>query len=80
MVISYNNVKEPNNLLSCREVYFMDLAKITSKDQITIVNPSMDALIEAQNAFHDEAQNADIKNDNDIINLIREIRQERAVK
>ncbi len=81
----------------------MELAKITSKGQITIpieirkklglkdgdkvlfleegnkvvmVNPTLLALKEAQEAFEGEAEKAGIKDEQDIVDLIKQIRKE----
>ncbi len=85
----------------------MELAKITSKGQVTIpveirkklglkngdkvlfleeegrvymMNSSMDALREAQRAFAGEAQKAGLNSEEDVVQLIKELRQERVVK
>jgi AbrB family looped-hinge helix DNA binding protein len=85
----------------------MELAKVTSKGQVTIpveirrklgikngdkilfvedagkvymMNSSMDALREAQKAFEGEAERLGLKNDDDVMEMIKEIRSERAVK
>lgn len=85
----------------------MELAKVTSKGQITIpieirkklgikngdkilfmeeggriyvINSSMDALREAQEAFAGEAQRTGLKNDDDVMALIKEMRGERMVE
>ena len=85
----------------------MELAKITSKGQITIpidirrklgvkegdkvlfveesgriyiLNSSMEALKEAQTAFTGEAERAGLKNENDVVVMMKKFRQERAVK
>lgn len=85
----------------------MDLAKVTSKGQVTIpveirkklgikdgdkllfmedggriyvMNSSMAALKEAQASFTGEAERAGLHNDDDIIALIKEMRQESVVK
>lgn len=82
---------------------YMELAKITSKGQITIpieirkklglkdgdkvlfleegnkvvmVNSTLLALKEAQKAFEGEAEKAGIKNEQDIVDLIKQIRKE----
>ncbi len=82
----------------------MELAKVTSKGQVTIpveirkklgikngdkvlfiedagriymMNPSMEALIEAQMAFKGEAERLGLKNDDDVMEMIK---AERAVK
>ena len=53
----------------------MDLANV--KNQITIANSSMEALREAQEAFRGEAERAGLKNEDDVVDLIKEIRNER---
>lgn len=85
----------------------MELAKVTSKGQVTIpieirkklgikngdkvlfmedsgriymMNSSMDALREAQIAFAGEAEKAGLKNDDDVIAMIKELREESVVK
>ena len=85
----------------------MELAKITSKGQITIpieirrklgvkegdkvlfledagrvylLNSSMEALREAQAAFSGEAQRVGLKDEDDVISMMREFRREGTVK
>lgn len=85
----------------------MELAKVTSKGQVTIpveirkklgikngdkvlfieesgkiymMNSSMDALREAQRAFAGEAEKAGLKNDDDVMAMIKELREESVVK
>jgi antitoxin PrlF len=85
----------------------MELAKITSKGQITIpvdirrklgvkegdkvlfveeagkiyiLNSSMEAFKEAQAAFSGEAERAGLKDENDVVAMMKEFRQERTVK
>lgn len=85
----------------------MELAKVTSKGQVTIpieirkklgikngdkvlfmedsgriymMNSSMDALREAQRAFVGEAERAGLKNDDDVMAMIKELREESMVK
>ena len=85
----------------------MELAKVTSKGQITIpieirkklgikngdkvlfveesgriymMNSSMDALREAQQAFSGEAERVGLKNDDDVMEMIKELRAEVMVK
>ena len=85
----------------------MELAKVTSKGQVTIpveirrklgikngdkllfieesgriymMNSSMDALREAQRAFAGEAERLGLKNDDDVMAMIKELREESAVK
>ncbi len=85
----------------------MELAKITSKGQITIpvdirrklgvkegdkvlfieeagkvyiLNASMEAIKEAQAAFAGEAERAGLKNEDDVVAMIKQLRRERTVK
>ena len=85
----------------------MELAKVTSKGQVTIpveirrklgikngdkvlfieesgrvymMNSSMDALREAQRAFAGEAERVGIKYDDDVMAMIKELREESVVK
>ena len=85
----------------------MELAKVTSKGQVTIpieirkklgikngdkvlfmeesgrvymMNSSMDALREAQQAFSGEAERVGLKNDDDVMEMIKELRAEVMVK
>ncbi len=85
----------------------MELAKITSKGQITIpvnirrklgvkegdkvlfveeggkiyiLNASMEALKEAQAAFAGESERAGLKNEDDIVAMVKEIRQGKKTK
>ena len=85
----------------------MELAKITSKGQITIpvdirrklgvkegdkvlfveeagkvyiLNASMEAIKEAQAAFAGEAERAGLKNEDDVVAMIQQLRRERTVK
>lgn len=85
----------------------MELAKITSKGQITIpvdirrklgvkegdkvlfveeagkvyiLNASMEAIKEAQAAFAGEAERAGLKNEDDVVAMIKQLRRERIVK
>lgn len=82
----------------------MELAKVTSKGQITIpleirkklgvkegdkvlfieeqgrvimVNSSMEALRKAQDAFKGEADRLGLKNEQDVVDLVSELRRER---
>lgn len=84
----------------------MELAKITSKGQITIpvdirrklgvkegdkvlfveeagkvyiLNASMEAIKEAQAAFAGEAERAGLKNEDDVVAMIKQLRRERTV-
>ncbi len=81
----------------------MELAKVTSKGQITIpveirrklgikngdkilfmeeggkvymMNSSMDAFYEAQRAFAGEAERVGLRNDEDVVAIIKELRKE----
>ena len=85
----------------------MELAKITSKGQITIpidirrklgvkdgdkvlfveeagkiyiLNSSMEALKEAQAAFTGEAKRAGLKDEDDVVAMMKDFRRERTVK
>ncbi len=85
----------------------MELAKVTSKGQVTIpieirkklgikngdkilfveeagkiymLNSSMDALREAQRAFAGEAERLGLRDDNDVMEMIKEIREKSVVK
>jgi len=85
----------------------MELAKITSKGQITIpiyvrrklgvnegdkllfveeegrifiANPTMVALREAQAAFAGEAERVGLKDEDDVVEMIKEIRKERRLR
>ncbi|MBD5523556.1 MAG: AbrB/MazE/SpoVT family DNA-binding domain-containing protein [Lachnospiraceae bacterium] len=82
----------------------MELAKVTSKGQVTIpvairkmlgiregdkllfveegkkvvlMNASTDALLKAQEAFDGVAEELGIKNEQDVVNLVKEIRAEK---
>ncbi len=83
----------------------MELAKVTSKGQITIpsairklleiregdkllfveegdrvviMNASTTALVKAQKAFEGEAEKQGLKNEQDVVDLVKEIRAERS--
>jgi AbrB family looped-hinge helix DNA binding protein len=85
----------------------MEIAKITSKGQVTIpvdirrklgvkegdkvlfveeagkvyiLNASMEALLKAQAAFAGEAQRVGLKDENDVVAMIKELRRERKEK
>lgn len=85
----------------------MELAKVTSKGQITIpieirrklgikngdkilfveesgriymMNSSMDAFRETQKAFVGEAERVGLRDDDDVMQMIKELREERMVK
>jgi AbrB family looped-hinge helix DNA binding protein len=86
-----------------RKEYIMELAKVTSKGQITIpveirrrlgvktgdkilfvedgdkvviINATLAALKEAQRQFAGEAERAGIKNEDDVMEMIKEMRRE----
>lgn len=44
--------------------------------KIYILNSSMDALNEAQSAFKGEAERLGLKNDDDVVRMIKELREE----
>lgn len=85
----------------------MEIAKITSKGQVTIpiairkflgvkdgdkvlfvqegnkivmMNASINALMEAQKSFQGVAEELEIKNEQDVVDMIKEIRAERSGK
>ena len=99
-------VRKVRNTLRLKGGFYMELAKVTSKGQVTIpieirkklgikngdkvlfveesgriymMNSSMDALREAQRAFVGEAERLDLKNDDDVMKMIKELREEGAV-
>lgn len=45
-----------------------------------MINSSMEALKETQAAFSGEAERLDLKNDDDVMAMIKDLREERAVK
>jgi hypothetical protein len=47
---------------------------------VPMMNSSMDALREAQKAFAGEAEKASLKNDDDVMAMIKELREESVVK
>lgn len=53
----------------------MELAKVTS-GKIYMINSSMDALHETQKAFTGEAERLGLKNDDDVIAMIKGLREE----
>ena len=66
----------------------MELAKVTSKEgdkillvedqgRVIMMNSSMEALWEAQTAFEAEAERLGIKDEQDVTDLIRDLRRER---
>ena len=100
-------VRKVRNSLLGKEVFCMELAKVTSKGQITIpieirkklgikngdkilfveesgrvymMNSSMDALREAQRSFAGEAERLGLKDDDDVMEMIKSLRQESVVK
>lgn len=48
--------------------------------KIYLVNSSMEALREAQQAFEGEAQRVGLETEEDVVEMIRELRKERAVQ
>ena len=100
-------VRKVRNALLLKGGLYMELAKVTSKGQVTIpieirkklgikngdkilfveeagkiymLNSSMDALREAQRAFAGEAERLGLCDDNDVMEMIKEIREESVVK
>ena len=108
MKIEYTiGVRKVRNALLLKGGLYMELAKVTSKGQVTIpieirkklgikngdkilfveeagkiymLNSSMDALREAQRAFAGEAERLGLKNDDDVMAMIKELREESVVK
>ncbi|WP_317246646.1 AbrB/MazE/SpoVT family DNA-binding domain-containing protein [Suilimivivens aceti] len=108
MKIEYTiGVRKVRNALLLKGGLYMELAKVTSKGQVTIpieirkklgikngdkilfveeagkiymLNSSMDALREAQRAFAGEAERLGLHDDNDVMEMIKEIREESVVK
>jgi antitoxin PrlF len=104
MKTGYNYiVRKVRNVLLGNGGLYMELAKVTSKGQVTIpieirkklgikngdkilfVEESgriymMDALLEAQKAFAGEAERLGLKDDDDVMAMIKEIREESVVK
>lgn len=108
MEIEYtNDVRKVRNILLLGGGFYMELAKVTSKGQVTIpieirkklgikngdkilfveeagkiyvLNSSMDALREAQKALAGEAERLGLNDDNDVMEMIKELREERVVK
>lgn len=106
--VRYNiSVRKVRNILLLKGGLYMELAKVTSKGQVTIpveirrklgikngdkvlfieesgrvymMNSSMDALREAQRAFAGEAERVGLKDDNDVMAMIKELREESVVK
>ena len=101
-----NSVRKVRNALHFKGGFDMELAKVTSKGQVTIpveirrklgikngdkvlfmeeggiymMNSSMDAFREAQRAFDGEAQQAGLNSEEDVVQMIKELRQESVVK
>lgn len=102
-----NSVRKVRNALRFEGGFDMELAKVTSKGQVTIpveirrklgikngdkvlfmeeggriymMNSSMDAFREAQRAFAGEAQQAGLNSEEDVVQMIKELRQESVVK
>lgn len=104
----YNHlVRKVRKTLHEKGAFYMELAKVTSKGQITIpieirkklgikngdkilfmeesgriymMNSSMDALREAQKAFAGEAERVGLKDDDDVMAMIKELRKQSMVK
>ena len=57
-----------------------NLLFIEESGRIYMMNSSMDALREAQRAFAGEAERLGLKNDDDVMAMIKELREESAVK
>lgn len=102
-----NSVRKVRNALPLKGGLDMELAKVTSKGQVTIpveirrklgikngdkvlfmeeggriymMNSSMDAFREAQRAFAGEAERAGLNSEEDVDQMIKELRQESVVK
>lgn len=102
-----NRVRNVRNTLLLKGDFIMELAKVTSKGQVTIpveirrklgikngdkvlfveesgkiymMNSSMDALREAQRAFAGESERLGLKNDDDVMAMIKKLREGNAVK
>lgn len=102
-----NSVRKVRNALHLKGGFTMELAKVTSKGQVTIpieirrklglkngdkvlfmeesgriymMNSSMDALHEAQKAFAGEAERLGLKDDEDVMEMIKELREESVMK
>ena len=108
MIMEYNYFcKESKECITGKGGFYMELAKVTSKGQVTIpidirkklgikngdkvlfieesgrvymMNSSMDALREAQKAFAGEADRLGLKDDDDVMAMIKELREESKVK
>lgn len=108
MKTGYNYVvRKVRNILLENGGFYMELAKVTSKGQVTIpieirkklgikngdkilfveesgriymMNSSMDALLEAQKAFAGEAERLGLKDDDDVMAMIKELREESVEK
>ena len=104
ILLLFNIIKCKESKEYRREITDMELAKVTSKGQITIpiairnalgiregdkvlfmeegdrvilTNASTNALLKAQEAFQGMAEELGIKNEQDVIKLVKEIRAER---
>ena len=100
-------VRKVRNTLYAKGVFNMELAKVTSKGQVTIpveirrklglkngdkvlfieeegrvyiMNSSMNALREVQKAFFGAADRLALKDDDDVMAMIKELRKESMVK
>ncbi len=107
ILLLYNIIKCKESKECRKELTNMELAKVTSKGQITIpiairnalgiregdkilfmeegnrvilTNASTNALLKAQEAFQGVAEEFGIKNEEDVIKLVKEIRAERGEK
>ena len=52
---------------------------VEDSGRIYIMNSSMDALLEAQRAFSGEAECTGLKTEEDVVNMIKELRQKSVV-
>lgn len=102
-----NDVRKVRKALPLKGGFTMELAKVTSKGQVTIpveirrklgikngdkvlfvedsgriymMNSSMDAFREAQRAFAGEAERLGLKDDDDVMTMIKDLREESVVK
>lgn len=102
-----NSVRKVRIVLPMKGGVTMELAKVTSKGQVTIpveirrklgiksgdkvlfmeesgriyiMNSSMDALRETQRAFAGEAERLGLKDEDDVMAMIKELREESVVK
>ena len=91
MKTGYNYVvRKVRNILLENGGFYMELAKVTSKGQITIPieirkklgikNGDKILFVEAQKAFAGEAERLGLKDDDDVMAMIKELREESVVK